>query len=157
MSTVAIELDLNYLDARTLGLASRGYSGPGYTAAVILKPVPRFALRGSAERVVVNDSLIPAAFEIQSDYLLRGELRLSDYTRVWLSGQIGDRQFRDLPGVIQSPFATDDFREAIAGGERRIGRRLSLHLEGRYFLRDTQTGLNQYDVTLITGGLRYLL
>lgn len=151
---IAFDFDLNYLNARSIGLNERPYRGLGWAAAITLKPSPSWSLRGASERVVINDSIIPAAFAIQSVYNLRLEYGGQARTRAYVGGQIGNRDFRDDPRVIASPFGRDHFREIYAGLERRVTKRLAMTAEARHFQRRTNTHVNEYNDTLGTVGVR---
>lgn len=151
VSTVSIEADLHYLRAETSGIGEL-YSGLAWRGALTVRTLPRLSLRGVTARTIVNDSLIPAAFAVQSDYNLWADYRLSTNTRLSAGALFGSRKFETAPPLLVSPFDNDRFSEFLIGAERNIGRRISLNLEARHFRRRTDTDINEYNVSLATIG-----
>ena len=150
---ISFDLGLSYLDARSVGLAERPYRGVGWDAAVTIRPTPRWTLRAASDRTIVNDSLIPAAFAVQSSYDVRLEYGFAR-TRLWAGGQLGGRDFRDDPRVIASPYRRDRFRDVYGGFERQIAKRVAITGEIQYFARRTDSHVNEYNDTLATIGAK---
>ncbi|MDR6115782.1 hypothetical protein QE360_002751 [Sphingomonas sp. SORGH_AS789] len=155
VSRVTLDLDLSYLDVTSRGANVRPYRGPGWDAKLELKPVPAASFSVETERRIVNDSLVPAGFAVQTDVQLASELRFAERTRFRAGAILGHRNFRGDPLVIASPFAKDDFQSYSLGVTRQLGERLNLNLDGQYSNRNTDTGVNEYHFTRLVAGVSY--
>lgn len=150
VSHLSLDFDGHYLDARSQGGVIRPYRGAGWDIGLTIRPIPRFSIRAGTGRRIVNDTLIPAGFAVQTDYTVRGDLRFSQNSSGFVSAEGGHRSFRRDPLLVFSPIGSDRYFEAAAGLTRTIGRRFDLIGEVRHVRRRTDSGLSNYDVTLVS-------
>jgi len=155
VSRVELNVDLHYLQARSQGANVRPYHGPGWDVDLVFRPIPRIMFKGEAGRRIVNDSLVPSGFTVQSDYALNTEWRFAERTTLRGGAVLGRRQFRGDPLVIASPFSSDRFSSLTLGLTRAMGERLNLTLDGQRTSRRTNTGLNDYDANRAAAGVSY--
>ncbi len=155
VSTVTLSVDAHYLNVQSRGANVRSYRGPGWDASLEVRPVPALELSLQTGRRIVNDSLVPAGYAIQTDYEIGGELTLAERTRLRAGALFGSRRFRGDPLVIAVPFASDDFQSYTLGATRQIGARLSANVDAQYSTRNTDTAFNQYRFTRLVAGVSY--
>ena len=155
VSRVELSVDVHYLQARSQGANVRPYRGAGWDLDLTFRPIPRILFKGEAGRRIVNDSLVPAGFTVQTDYALSTEWRFAERTTLRGGGVLGRRQFRGDPLVIAAPFASDRFSSLTLGLTRAIGERLNLTLDGQRTSRRTNTGFNNYDANRAAAGVSY--
>ena len=155
VSTVTLSVDAHYLNVQSRGANVRPYRGAGWDAALEVRPVPALELTLKSGRRIVNDSLVPAGYAIQTDYQVGAELTLAERTRLRAGTLFGSRRFRGDPLVIAVPFASDDFQSYTLGGTRQIGARLNANVDAQYSTRNTDTAFNQYRFTRLVAGVSY--
>ena len=155
VSRVELSVDVHYLQARSQGAIVRPYRGAGWDLDLTFRPIPRILFKGEAGRRIVNDSLVPSGFTVQTDYALSTEWRFAERTTLRGGGVLGRRQFRGDPLVIAAPFASDRFSSLTLGVTRAIGARLNLTLDGQRTSRRTNTGFNNYDANRVAAGVSY--
>lgn len=155
VSRVEMTVDLHYLQARSQGANVRPYRGAGWDVDLVFRPIPRIMFKGEAGRRIVNDSLVPAGFTVQSDYALTTEWRFAERTTLRGGAVLGRRQFRGDPLVIAAPFDSDRFSTLTVGLTRALGDRLNLTLDGQRTSRRTNTGVNNYDADRVAAGISY--
>lgn len=155
VSRVELSVDLHYLQARSQGANVRPYHGAGWDLDLVFRPIPRIMFKGEAGRRIVNDSLVPAGFTVQSDYALSTEWRFAERTTLRGGAVLGRRSFRGDPLVIAAPFSSDRFSSLTLGLTRAMGERLYLTVDGQRTSRRTNTGLNNYDANRVAAGVSY--
>jgi hypothetical protein len=155
VSAVTLSADVHYLNVQSRGASVRPYQGAGWDASIEVRPVPALELALRTGRRIVNDSLVPAGYAIQTDYTLGAELTLAERTRLRASALLGGRRFRGDALVIAVPFATDDFQSYTLGATRQIGARLRANIDAQYSNRTTDTQFNEYRFTRLVAGVSY--
>ncbi len=155
VSRVEMSVDLHYLQASSKGANVRPYRGAGWDIDLVFRPIPRILFKGEAGRRIVNDSLVPAGFTVQTDYALSTEWRFAERTLLRGGAVLGRRQFRGDPLVIAAPFSSDRFSSLTLGLTRAMGERLNLTLDAQRTSRRTNTGLNNYDADRVAAGVSY--
>ncbi|WP_294320382.1 outer membrane beta-barrel protein [uncultured Sphingomonas sp.] len=155
VSSVALKADVQYLSARSVGANVRPYRGLGWAGELIYRPLPRLSLTGTTDRRIINDTLVPAGFAVQTDYGLRADWQFAERTKITAQGSYATRSFRGDPLVIVSGINSDTLADALLRMTRRVGARVDLQVEARHISRQTDTDANQYKVTLATGGITY--
>lgn len=155
VSSVALKADAQYLSARSVGANVRPYRGLGWAGELIYRPLPRLSLTGTTDRRIINDTLVPAGFAVQTDYGLRADWQFAERTKITAQGSYATRSFRGDPLVIVSGINSDTLADALLRMTRRVGARVDLQVEARHISRQTDTDANQYKVTLATGGITY--
>ncbi len=155
VSSASLKADVQYLNARSVGADVRSYRGIGWAGELVYRPLPRLSLTGTTNRRIINDTLVPAGFAVQTDYGLRGDWQFAERTAIRAQGTYGTRSFRGDPLVIVSGINSDTLVDALLRVTRRVGARLDVQAELRHISRQTDTDANQYRVTLATGGVTY--
>ncbi|WP_156353197.1 MULTISPECIES: outer membrane beta-barrel protein [unclassified Sphingomonas] len=155
VSSASLKADIQYLNARSVGAVVRPYRGLGWAGELIYRPLPRLALTGTTDRRIINDTLVPAGFAVQTDYGLRADWQFAERTQIRVQGNYATRSFRGDPLVIVSGINSDTLVDGLVRMTRRVGARIDLFAEGRHISRQTDTDANQYKVTLATGGITY--
>lgn len=155
VSSASLKADVQYLSARSIGAVVRPYRGLGWAGELIYRPLPRLALTLTTDRRIINDTLVPAGFAVQTDVGLRGEWQFAERTRVHVQGSYAERVFRGDPLVVVSGINLDHVTDVEAGITRRIGARIDLKAQLRNISRQTDTDASQFRVTLATGGISY--
>ncbi|MEH3041687.1 MAG: hypothetical protein PGN21_16730 [Sphingomonas paucimobilis] len=155
VSSASLKADVQYLSARSIGADVRPYRGLGWAGELIYRPLPRLSLTLTTDRRIINDTLVPAGFAVQTDVGLRGEWQFAERTRVHVQGSYAERVFRGDPLVVVSGINFDHVTDIEAGITRRIGARVDLRAQLRNISRQTDTDANQFRVTLATGGISY--
>lgn len=155
VSRFELDVDLHYLNARSRGANVEPYRGLGWDASLVFRPIPALSLTGETARKIVNDTLVPAGFAVESDYGGKAEWQFAGRTSLRAGIDHGDRTFRGDPNVIASAINSDKFTNVSVGATRKISARLDLNLDGRHISRNTDTDVNEYDVTLGTVGVSY--
>lgn len=155
VSSASLKADVQYLSARSVGAVVRPYRGLGWAGELVYRPLPRLALTLTTDRRIINDTLVPAGFAVQTDVGLRGEWQFAERTRVHVQGSYAERVFRGDPLVVVSGINLDHVTDIEAGITRRIGARVDLKAQVRNISRQTDTDASQFRVTLATGGIAY--
>lgn len=155
VSRFELDVDLHYLDARSRGARVEPYRGLGWDASLVFRPIPSLSLTGQTARKIVNDTLVPAGFAVESDYGGKAEWQFAGRTLLRAGIDHGNRTFRGDPTVIASSINSDKFTNLSVGATRKVSARLDLNLDGRHISRKTDTRVNEYDVTLGTVGVSY--
>lgn len=155
VSSVSLKADVQYLSARSVGAVVRPYRGLGWAGEFLYRPLPRLSLTLTTDRRIINDTLVPAGFAVQTDVGLRSEWQFAERTRVHVQGSYAERMFRGDPLVVVSGINFDHVTDVEAGITRRIGARVDLRGQVRHISRQTDTDASQFRVTLATGGISY--
>ena len=155
VSSASVKADVQYLSARSVGAVVRPYRGLGWAGELVYRPLPRLSLTGTTDRRIINDTLVPAGFAVQTDYGLRADWQFAERTKITAQGSYATRSFRGDPLVIVSGINDDTLVDVLLRITRRVGARVDLLAETRHISRQTDTDANQYKVTLATGGITY--
>lgn len=155
VSSASLKADVQYLNARSDGAVVRPYRGLGWAGELVYRPLPRLSLTGTTDRRIINDTLVPAGFAVQTDYGLRADWQFAERTLIRAQASYATRSFRGDPLVIVSGINDDTLVDALVRMTRRVGARVDLQVEARHISRQTDTDANQYKVTLATGGITY--
>lgn len=155
VSSASLKADIQYLNARSIGADVRPYRGLGWAGELVYRPLPRLSLTGTTDRRIINDTLVPAGFAVQTDYGLRADWQFAERTQIRAQAGYATRSFRGDPLVIVSGINSDTLVDVLLRMTRRVGARIDLQAEARHISRQTDTDANQYKVTLATGGITY--
>lgn len=155
VSSFALSADLHYLDATSDDAKIRPYRGLGWNGRLTVRPTSLLVVDLATERTIVNDTLVPAGFAVQSDYTLDARLRISTRTVLTAQGQLGRRSFRRDPNLLFSTINSDKFSNFSIGAIRQMSNRIDLQVEGRRSSRRTDSGANDFDVNVALLSLSY--
>lgn len=153
VSRFAVKVDIHYLNARSRGAEVQPYRGLGWDGTFTIRPIPRVRFELGGSRRIINDTLVPAGFAVQTVYSLLGEWQVLPRLRVTASGERGERSFRRDPNVIFSPIGSDTYTNLLAGVRRNISAKMDFTADVRHIKRRTDSGVNAFDLTLANIGI----
>lgn len=154
VSRFATDIDLHWLNTRTNNPIIPEYNGPGWDASLYFRPQPALTFRIQTERKIVNDSLVPAGYALQSDYKGMAEWKISENSRINLSYEYDRRKFRRDPDLVFGNIDADRVNIVGAGLRRRIFGKAELSLDAQHIKRSTNSGFNEYRDNMVTLGAK---
>ncbi len=130
------------------------FFGASYSGQVEWLPNPRFTVAGTAVRQVTNQNGFSATYVIREDYTLAAGLKVSAKSRISLTGNHTQREFRGddlIPSLL--PIRADRSNAVLANYSYDLSRRLRVGITLGHRWRNADNPVYNYKSTVLSSSI----